>query len=611
MIVTLLEAPEVLERVDELLEARYASADLGNVTDPLSEAIYIVLSKQTREAVYQRVYADIRRRYPRWVDLLNAAPADVERLFAPAGLHRQRASQVHGILSAVAVANQNRSIGPWARPAPTDLTLDFLRAMDSRAAEGFLRSLPGIGPKSARCVLAYTLGKQSFAVDTHVHRIFVRTGLARSHGRKRDHDRFQNIVPIAIRRRLHVNLVHHGRAVCRAQRPRCSDCVLVSFCPIGRRRVASGSGPAAVDLFAGAGGLSCGFRKAGFRIALAVEMSRHAAQTYRLNNPGVPVIEGKITATTTSANLRRYMPSTGKVAALLAGPPCQGYSAAGARRPNVAANRLYRHVARLAKDLRVKLVCLENVPGVRRVNGHGFLNTMCNALRRAGFTTEAHLIHACDFGVPQHRARYFFLGRRGGGAPTKPSASHRPHHARKTPENRHLPLTPRLIDLLSELPDVDVGVVAERRVGPGGVVDYNLSTMSHSAAVVRKIRSIKAGTGPISYRRLERTEARTLVAGHRAMPVHPTRHRTISVREAAAIQAFPREYFFCGPRAEQPLQVANAVPPPVAEAVARSMLRGLQRERRKRRVENARAVEEVSAGERSKERMRALRARDR
>jgi len=88
---------------------------------------------------------------------------------------------------------------------------------------------------------------------------------------------------------------------------------------------------------------------------------------------------------------------------------------------------------------------------------------------------------------------------------------------------------------------------------------------------VRKIRKLKPGQGPISYRRLDEDAARTLIAGHRALPVHPWLHRTISVREAARIQGFRDDYVFCGPPSEQPLQVANAVPPAVASAVARAV----------------------------------------
>lgn len=249
-------------------------------------------------------------------------------------------------------------------------------------------------------------------------------------------------------------------------------------------------------------------------------------------------------------------------------------SAAGARDPASPINRLYRHVARIAKDLNAQTVCLENVPGVRRVNGHGFLNSIRDALTRAGFATSAHLVHACDYGVPQHRARYFFLGRRGKGvrAPDPPAATHRPHH---TTGNSTRPPTPRLADLLGELPPIPAGTVAEVFEDDHGGRYWNMSTMAHSLEVVKKISEIEPGQGPISYRRLELDEARTLIAGHRAFPVHPRLDRTISVREAAVIQGFPHDYIFCGPRAWQPLQVANAVPPPLAEAVAREILRVL------------------------------------
>jgi DNA (cytosine-5)-methyltransferase 1 len=413
-------------------------------------------------------------------------------------------------------------------------------------------------------------------VDTHVHRIFTRLNLVASNGRKRDHDPYQEVVPPQIRKRLHINLVHHGRSVCRTSWTKCGDCVLVSFCGRGRAVTVRDKRPVAIDVFGGAGGLGLGFRDAGFRVALAVESNRHAAQTYRLNHPGTPVIEADIDKSTTAKSLRRYVPGVRTISVLLAGPPCQGYSAAGARNPRSPINRLYRHVARLVKELGPETVCLENVPGVRRVNGHGFLNSIRDALRRAGFATDAHLVHACDYGVPQHRARYFFLGRRGKRvkAPRAPAATHRPYHAvGNQPETP----TPRLADVLGELPPVPSGTAAELFQDDNGVRYWNMSTMAHSPGVAKKIAMIDPGQGPISYRRLELDEARTLIAGHRAFPVHPTLNRTISVREAAVIQGFPNDYIFCGPRAWQPIQVANAVPPPLAAAIAREILRALHK----------------------------------
>ncbi len=568
--------PELLDRIDELLEARYRSSDLGNVDDPLAETVYILLSKQTQEPVYQRIFRDLRHRYPLWLDVLAAPEKELIELLRPAGFQDQRAGQLRGLLSAVDTANRDRGIGP-AAPALGDLTLSFLEELDDAAAEAFLTSLPGIGPKSARCVLAYALERPAFAVDTHVHRVFVRLGLVKSNGRKKDHDPFQDAVPTKMRKRLHINLIHHGRAICRSQNAICGDCVIVSFCSHGRKAIVDDKRPVAVDLFAGAGGLGSGFRRAGYRVALAVEPDRNAAQTYRLNNPGVPVIEAEINDTTTSRELRRYMPGLKKVTTLLAGPPCQGYSWAGTRDPQAEVNLLYRHVARLGSALNAQTICLENVPGVQRVNGHGFLTSISEALRDAGFATEAHLLHACEFGVPQHRARYFFLGRRGklALAPTKPSATHRPRHA---DSGVNLPTTARLIDLFAGLPKLGPGVVREYHREADGREHFNLSTMRHGRSVINKIRQIGPGEGPISYRRLERDEARTLIAGHRALPVHPTQHRSISAREAAVIQGFPNNYIFCGPRAWQPLQVANAVPPPLAEAVARHLLEHLRAE---------------------------------
>lgn len=574
VIETKIDRRGLIERIDELLEARYRSADLFNLDDPLDETVFILLSQQTREAVYRRVFADLRRRFPRWIDAAAASLRDLERILEPAGFQRRKARQLKDLLAQVKEADRERAVGPAAKPAG-DLTLSFLTELDDGDAERFLVGLPGIGPKSARCVLSYSLDRATFAVDTHVHRIFTRLGVVPSAGRKADHDPFQDAVPRSARKRLHINLVHHGREVCRSQKQRCGECVLVSFCGRGRDAVSaprSAAAPVAVDLFAGAGGLGSGFRSEGYRVGLAVEAGRHAAQTYRLNNPGVPVIEATITDRTRAASLRRYMPRTSNIDVLLAGPPCQGYSAAGSRRPDDPQNQLFGHVARLARQLGVEQVVLENVPGVRRVNGHGFLDAILDSLWDAGFAAEPHLLRAYDFGVPQRRVRYFFLARRGRRStpPSSPPATHR-RHGHAADVDMSLPETPALADLLNVLPVLGAGVDAERLITDDGRELLNMSTMSHSKRVIKRIAGFKPGDEPISYRRLGRVEARTIVAGHRALPVHPFEHRTISVREAAIVQGFPLDYFFCGPRAEQPLQVANAVPPPLAAAVAQHL----------------------------------------
>ena len=145
----------------------------------------------------------------------------------------------------------------------------FLRSWRKDAAETFLEKLPGIGPKSARCVLAYALGEQSLRGGTRI-RVASLGGLASSKTKpgKPNHEAFEAAIPKAARIRLHVNLVHHGRAVCRESAPRCGSCSLISFCETGRSKVAPTAGHAAVvDLFGGAGAMGLGFR-AGWLFAL-------------------------------------------------------------------------------------------------------------------------------------------------------------------------------------------------------------------------------------------------------------------------------------------------------------------------------------------------------
>lgn len=565
---------DILARVDELLEVTYRSADLGNVDDPLAETVYILLTRQTRESVYRPTFAHLRERYPRWVDVLSAPPSEIEDALRATGLHRQRTVQLMKLLAAVLEDNLARGVGP--AKAGRDLTLGHLRDMSDDEAERFLLALPGIGPKSARCVMVYALGRDRFAVDTHVHRIFTRLGLVQSRGRKQDHDPFEAIVPEQLRKRLHVNLIHHGRTVCQSSEPRCDECVLVSFCRQGRSRIMDSEDPrpVAVDLFAGVGGMGWGFRQAGYRIVAAVEQERHAAQTYRANNPGVPVREADVTRVTRAA-LRSYVPRLERLDVLIAGPPCQGYSAAGSRQPHDPRNQLFRHVSRLASELKAKVVIIENVPGLRRVNGMGFLHRMLSSLRAHRYRAAAHLLTASDFGVPQNRRRYFIIAQSSHLADAIPPPP-RTHRLASDPSAHGLAVTPTVTEVLGDLPALDPGTDAEWVVHADGSVLLNASTMSHSHRVVAKIKKIKAGKGPISYRRLEADLARTLVAGHRALPVHPTLHRTMSAREAARLQGFPDTYVFCGPRGEQPLQVANAVPPPMAQAVGEHLLSYLQ-----------------------------------
>lgn len=412
--------------------------------------------------------------------------------------------------------------------------------------------------------------------DGHVGRLLERIDTASHHAAATDVSAFVRMVPKKDRPSLMRHLMIHSRVACTDPEPRCARCPLVSFCETGRSRVTSQQVVhTAVDLFGGAGALGLGFKRAGFSIVAAVEIERNAAQTYRLNHPGVPVLEASVEKVTAD-RLRTWLPNLTAPAAVIAGPPCQGYSAAGSRDVDDQRNLLFRHVGRIARQLGARSVVVENVPGLRRVNGVTYTDKITFSLRRCGYRTwkQPVALRASDFGVPQNRQRLFFVGvERGIDLPEPPPPTHtRPDDSAS---DSSLPQTPSLAERLEDLPCLEAGAGAERLQLPNGQVVLNSQAMAHSPKVVAKIKAIPAGGGPISYRRLESDSARTLVAGHRALPVHPQQHRTITVREAARIQGFPDEYFFCGPRSTQPLQVANAVPPALSEAIARQLRESL------------------------------------
>lgn len=544
-----------LSRITELLEASYRSDGIGDLSDLLSECLFVLLAPAAQEPTYAPLFAFVRRMYPRWLDVLAAPRDELCELLGGAGLDGSRVDAIRDLLAAVLAENRRSHVGPAANPM-ADLTLAHLNVRDPHQAKAFLATLPGLDGCTAERALAFSRDREVVA-DSHVRRIFARLGMSRAGA-----DDFN---PAAVARGLRVNLIHHARAVCTAPNPMCERCVLVSFCQLGRARSGTSDmeSPTAVDLFAGAGGLSRGFQQAGWRIALAVELDRNAAQTYRLNNPGVPVAECDV-AGLTGADVRTLAAGAHRVNAVLAGPPCQGYSAAGRRIPTDEKNQLFRHVTRIAQELHSEFLCVENVTGLLKVGGETFNGRILASMRRRGYRSAAHVLDARMFGVAQRRKRIVFLGRRvesGRRAPPSPPAA----PAADTPDG--------LLRALDGLPPVAAGFRGEWIAGRDGSALSNVSTMDHSDRVIEKISKISLGTGPISYRRLGPDAAGTLIAGHRALPVHPVLNRTISVREAARIQGFDDDYVFLGPRAEQPLQVANAVPPPLAAAVGRLLSR--------------------------------------
>lgn len=214
---------EVVEALDRLLQERYGGDGsrllLGQVgRDPVDVLVATVLSQATSDRASLAAFTRLKERFPRWEMVLEAGPAELEKVIAPAGLGRQKAARVVDILKAIQARAGRISLG-------------FLKGAPPGEAARFLEGLPGVGPKTAACVLLFALGQAAFPVDTHVYRVARRVGLIPE---KVDRARAQKILQESVDPerylRLHVNLIAHGREVCRARRPRCSECPVRSVC---------------------------------------------------------------------------------------------------------------------------------------------------------------------------------------------------------------------------------------------------------------------------------------------------------------------------------------------------------------------------------------------
>jgi endonuclease-3 len=188
----------------------------------IEELILTVLSQSTNDRNRDVAYVRLRARFPSWEEVRDVPTAEVEAAIQPGGLHRQKAIRIQQIL---------RALGGWG-PIPD---LSFLAELPVAEARAYLTALPGVGRKTAACVLLFAFGMPDVPVDTHVSRVGTRLGLFRPGAPFEElHDEMLALTPRGGELELHVNLLRHGRRTCHAQRPSCGDCALLRMCPYGR-----------------------------------------------------------------------------------------------------------------------------------------------------------------------------------------------------------------------------------------------------------------------------------------------------------------------------------------------------------------------------------------
>ncbi len=400
-----------------------------------------------------------------------------------------------------------------------------------------------------------------------------------------------------------------------------------------------------VDLFSGAGGLAVGFRQAGWSVLAANDADKEAGATFRLNFPEASFFGGPIAALTAKAVLDECGIKRGELDCLIGGPPCQSFSYNNHQRSAEDERaRLFRDYLRLVKGLKPKTLVMENVPGILTIGDNAVIKEISEKLEDLGYNVEVRILSAEEFGTPQVRRRVFIVASRvGAAAELLPSPTHRPASGIRRPAatpadgkkikfiGTRRPITVQ--QAIGDLPPLSSGGGKHELSGPQGKATtqfqrdarrgaktlYNHVCHALTAPMLDRIMHVPEGGNwrnipfhllPAGmqrarakdhtkrYGRLSRNGlASTILTKcdpHWGAYIHPTQNRTISVREAARLQGFPDCFVFAGEHfSKQYTQVGNAVPVPVARALAAAALKHLEDAQGRARGRRKKAQEAV------------------
>jgi DNA (cytosine-5)-methyltransferase 1 len=327
--------------------------------------------------------------------------------------------------------------------------------------------------------------------------------------------------------------------------------------------------------------MSLGFQRAGFQLVHAIDSWAPAIDTYR-TNLGSHVVGGMVDGQT-------RLPACDVI---VGGPPCQGFSSAGARLGGDARNDLVAIYANLVAEHRPAAFVFENVEGFITNSEGRFLFHLLDPLIEAGYSIHVRKVNAANFGVPQHRKRVVAIGGLGW-HPVFPEPTHSAWGAPGAVQKRHLPNTPTLADALQGLPrptanggDDSLDHVAPlmnetdtaraKLLAPGQCMRDLPEHLWHDSYRRRANRRVmdgmpteKRGGAPGGVRRLQAdAPSKAITGGAQSEFLHPSEHRPLTVRECARIQTFPDNFIIMGSRSERVQLIGNAVPPQLAFVIA-------------------------------------------
>jgi DNA (cytosine-5)-methyltransferase 1 len=360
-----------------------------------------------------------------------------------------------------------------------------------------------------------------------------------------------------------------------------------------------------VDLFSGVGGLSYGFAKrTDFDVVAANEILPAMANAYQKNHPKTKMYNCDI-ADFTGNLLETDLGSVREsIHVVVGGPPCQAYSTVGKRSPGDPRSQLFKQYFRILEELQPKIFVYENVRGIMSMD---IFRKLIEEFSSLGYAVQYQLLNAADFGVPQLRKRIIIVGTLNGYDFKYPNPTHQDPNQNDGLLKLDLPPWRTLSDAIGDLPKIQSGESAEyyasdpqnefqrkmRLQAPETLMDHNAAL--HNPRLIELMEALPEGGGqrdlpkkllPTSgyantYARLWWDKPCTTITRNLGTPsssrcIHPHVARGLTTREGARIQGFPDHYVFSGSRSDRNLQIGNAVPTLLSDAIAKQVLKTLK-----------------------------------
>ncbi len=558
--------------------------------DPYQVLVSEILLQKTDAPKVIPVYENFVRRYSKVGKLQLACLSDVKKILKSLGL-LYRAKRLISIGKYLSIYHQGQV------PSKKDQLL----------------KMKGVGEYVGSAVLCFAFNKRVPIVDSNIVRLFQRIfGYESSKKRPRDDPSLWQLAELLLPDRnvkdYNYALLDFSALVCTGRNPRHEICPLKSICRYYKKKVFRKQKPVGIDLFAGAGGLSLGFEKAGFDIRYAVERDKYAAETYKKNrrNRNAIVDVRDVNEVSPKEVLRKLRLRKGETDIVIGGPPCQGFSTSNMKTRNLdnPKNHLVFKFVKFVKDIKPKWFLMENVAGLDSFEDGSVRDQLTKLFHNIGYKTQCLILNSVNFGVPQRRNRICFIGNRTG----------KPVESIKKLEHKKMDKPAAVHEAISDLPPLAngntidvlpyrVGKTLSRyqikmRNGSNGKVSNNLvsrntkliidrfkhirqrenliTLVKKAPHLVTNYRNIKNCHNWIYLRLPWNSPSVTLNNYRKNMLIHPTQNRGLSVREAARLQSFPDQYIFYGPLSSQQQQVANAVPPILGRTVAVAILNSLR-----------------------------------